>query len=133
MNPIAERREEEKERRREEILDAAEQVFSEKGIDAATMEQVARKARVSRALVYVYFKDKPALHLGVCLRGLGVLRNAFQSAREKHRTGAEQIKAIGLAYMRFAENHPTYLQPCPALSLKNMRLLKATHAATPWR
>ncbi|MEK9817397.1 MAG: TetR family transcriptional regulator [Limnobacter sp.] len=42
MNYVIERREEEKERRREEILDAAELVFSEKGFDAATMDQVAR-------------------------------------------------------------------------------------------
>jgi len=62
MNYVIERREEEKERRREEILDAAELVFSEKGFDAATMDQVARKARVSRALVYVYFKESPTAH-----------------------------------------------------------------------
>ncbi|HEY9664016.1 MAG TPA: helix-turn-helix domain-containing protein, partial [Allocoleopsis sp.] len=80
MNYLTERREEEKERRRETILDAAEHVFALKGFDAATMDQVARKARVSRALVYVYFKDKTALQLGVCIRGLKILRQAFESA-----------------------------------------------------
>jgi TetR/AcrR family transcriptional regulator len=108
MNYAIERREEEKERRREEILDAAELVFSEKGFDVATMDQVARKARVSRALVYVYFKDKTALHLAICLRGLGVLREMFETARKQHATGAQQIRAIGHAYMNFAERFPTY-------------------------
>jgi len=32
------------------------------GWDAVTMDQVARRARLSRALVYVYFRDKPDLH-----------------------------------------------------------------------
>jgi TetR/AcrR family transcriptional regulator len=108
MNDLNARREEEKERRREEILDAAELVFSEKGFDAATMDQVARKARVSRALVYVYFKDKTALHLAICLRGLQMLRKFFETARNRHNTGAEQIRAIGQAYMQFAQDYPTH-------------------------
>ncbi len=108
MNYLTERREEEKERRREEILDAAELVFSEKGVDAATMDQVARKARVSRALVYVYFKDKNALQLAICLRGLRTLRDAFQKARESRNQGREQVYAIGLAYMQFSEDFPTH-------------------------
>lgn len=108
MNYVTERREEEKERRREEILDAAELVFSEKGFDAATMDQVARKARVSRALVYVYFKDKTALHLAICLRGLKILREMFEAARKKHATGEQQIRAIGKTYMRFSEEFPTH-------------------------
>ncbi len=108
MNYVIERREEEKERRREEILDAAELVFSEKGFDAATMDQVARKARVSRALVYVYFKDKAALHLAICLRGLRILREMFETARKEHATGEEQIRAIGQAYMQFSEEYPTH-------------------------
>ena len=108
MNYVIERREEEKERRREEILDAAELVFSEKGFDAATMDQVARKARVSRALVYVYFKDKAALHLAICLRGLRILREMFEAARNQHATGDNQIRAIGQAYMQFSEEYPTH-------------------------
>lgn len=108
MNYVTERREEEKERRKEEILDAAELVFSEKGFDAATMDQVARRARVSRALVYVYFKDKTALHLSICLRGLKILRAMFENARKQHTTGEDQIRAIGQAYMLFSEQYPTH-------------------------
>jgi AcrR family transcriptional regulator len=61
MSYIAERRGEEKERRRAEILDAAELLYANKGWDAVTVEQVARSARLSRPLVYVYFRDKEDL------------------------------------------------------------------------
>jgi len=64
MNYLAERRQEEKERRRAEILDAAEGVAASVGWDELTMDQVARRARLSRALLYVYFKDK-VLETGV--------------------------------------------------------------------
>ena len=45
MSYIAERRQEEKDRRRAEIVDAAEALYAESGWDAVTMDQVARRAR----------------------------------------------------------------------------------------
>ena len=72
MSYIAERRQEEQDRRRGEIVDAAEALYAETGWDAVTMDQVARRARLSRALVYVYFKDKRDLHFALverCTRG----------------------------------------------------------------
>lgn len=107
MSYVTERREEEKERRRQEILDAAERVFQTKGFDAATMDMVAKSARVSRALVYVYFKDKEALHLGICLRGLKTLKSMFKKARTREKSGYEQVRAIGQAYVQFSEMYPT--------------------------
>jgi len=58
MSYIAERRVEEKERRRGEILDAAEALYAKDGWDLVTVDQIARGARLSRALVYVYFKTR---------------------------------------------------------------------------
>ena len=73
MNYIAERRQEEKDRRRSDILDAAEAVAATIGIEALTMDQVARRARISRALLYVYFHDKSDLHFALCERALALL------------------------------------------------------------
>jgi AcrR family transcriptional regulator len=46
MSYITERRQEERDRRRAEIVDAAEALYSEVGWDAVTMDQVARRARL---------------------------------------------------------------------------------------
>ncbi|TNE64383.1 MAG: TetR/AcrR family transcriptional regulator [Alphaproteobacteria bacterium] len=43
------------------ILDAAHHVFLEQGYDAATTDQIARTAGVSKATMYVYFKSKESL------------------------------------------------------------------------
>ena len=40
------------------------------------MDQVARRARLSRALVYVYFHDKADLHFALVERSLETLRGA---------------------------------------------------------
>ena len=110
MNYIAERRLEEKDRRRAEILRAAETVAATDGIDALTMDQVAREARISRALLYVYFRDKGDLHLGLCERGLEILRTRFEAAAARQRTGLAQLEAIGRAYVAFAQEFPVYFE-----------------------
>jgi len=110
MQPSQQRREEEKQRRHDDILDAAEHVFCERGFDAATMDDVALRARVSRALVYVYFRDKRALHLAICRRALAQLRILFQGAVAQHTRGRDQLLAVGHAYMEFARAYPGYFQ-----------------------
>ncbi len=110
MNYIAERRQEEKERRRSEILDAAEAVCSEVGWDAMTMDQVARKARLSRALLYVYFKDKTDLLFGICERALFTLTQRFGEAVGRHKRGLDQLQAIGRAYVAFSQEFPVYFE-----------------------
>jgi TetR/AcrR family transcriptional regulator len=110
ISPSQQRRHEEKERRREEIIDAAEWIFERHGFDAATMDQVARRARVSRALVYVYFKDKTALHAAICVRALTLLRARFVTAVGQQARGIDQVRAIGRAYMQFAVDEPGYFQ-----------------------
>lgn len=110
MSYISERRQEEKERRRGEILDAAEKIAAEAGIEAMTVDQVARQARLSRALIYVYFRDKTDLLFGLSERSLALLRTRFAEAAARHRLGLDQIEAIGRAYVAFAQEFPIYFE-----------------------
>jgi AcrR family transcriptional regulator len=109
---ITERRLEERERRRQEILDAAQEVYAEVGWDAVTMDQIARRARLSRALVYIYFRDKADLHLALVERALGELRDRFVAAGEGKTSGYDEIEAIGHAYLDFARVSPQSFDAC---------------------
>ncbi len=102
MSYIAERRGEEKERRRAEILDAAETLYAAKGWDALTVDQVARSARLSRALVYVYFRDKEELLFAIGERAMRLLRDRFVAAAAGHSKGMDQVDAIA---------EPTWVMP----------------------
>lgn len=106
MSDLTDRRLEERERRRLDILDAAEAVAGVVGIEAMTMDQVARKARVSRALLYVYFKDKPDLVIGICLRALQQLQHRFEGACAARVRGLEQVEACGRSYVAYAQEFP---------------------------
>ena len=107
MSYIAERRLEEKERRRAEIVDAAEAAGREVGLDSLTMDDVARRARLSRALLYVYFQDRSDLMFGLAERAMNMLHTRFVEAAERNKTGLEQVGAIGRAYVAFSQEFPT--------------------------
>ena len=55
---ISKRKKEERNLRKERILDAALQIFKEKGIENSTMESIAAKAGFGTATLYYYFKSK---------------------------------------------------------------------------
>jgi len=112
MSYIAQRRVEEKERRRAEILDAAEELYAKEGWDLVTVDQVARGARLSRALVYVYFKDKQDILFAIGERAMGLLRDRFVAASGTQQVGMEKVEAIGRSYMQYAFEFPHYFDFC---------------------
>jgi TetR/AcrR family transcriptional regulator, acrAB operon repressor len=53
---------------REQLLDAAEQVFRERGVTRTSLAEIAAAAGVTRGAVYWHFKDKAALFAALCER-----------------------------------------------------------------
>ena len=102
------RRERDRQNRYEDILDAAEAVFFNRGYERCTMHDIARVSRVSRPLLYVYFKDKSAIMRGIMLRAAQSLHARFARALQLSARGAEQIAALGHAYYRFSVEQPDY-------------------------
>jgi AcrR family transcriptional regulator len=64
-----------------QVLDAAVELFSERGIDATSMDAIAEASGVSKATIYKHWQDKDALCLEVMgyLHGLDELRPIFDS------------------------------------------------------
>jgi TetR/AcrR family acrAB operon transcriptional repressor len=61
MSPVKVQRKkncERSEETRQKILDAAEHVFYEKGVDTSTIEDISRRAYVTRGAFYWHFRDK---------------------------------------------------------------------------
>ncbi len=107
---IAERRQREKEQRRNLILDSAERLFFNKGINETTMDEVAETAELSKGTLYLYFKNKDDIYAGVCLRGLTILKNLFRAAVESEQKGILKVRAIGQAYFQFTQKYSDYFK-----------------------
>ena len=75
---IAERKEREKEQRRNDIIDAAESIFFSKGIENATMDEIAEEAELSKGTLYLYFKSKEGLLFAIDLRAMKILLTMFK-------------------------------------------------------
>ena len=94
------------ERRRTEILNATEAIAKARSWDALTMKHVALRARLSRVLLYVYFKDKADLLSGIRERGFATLVHRFAEAASRETTGIDQVIEIGRAYVAFSQEFP---------------------------
>ncbi|MGM0546360.1 MAG: TetR/AcrR family transcriptional regulator [Bacteroidota bacterium] len=100
----------EKERRRNQIIDAAEQVIFSKGLEQATMDEIAEKAELSKGTLYLYFKNKTDLYIAITQRGSDMLNakfaKVFASAHEH--SGIELIRLMGETYLNFVQEYPNY-------------------------
>jgi AcrR family transcriptional regulator len=105
---ITERRQREKARRHNDIVDAAERIFFSKGWEAATMDDVAAEAELAKATLYLYFDSKEELYSAVQLRGMRIMYSMFDRAVMDKASGIERVEAVGRAYIAFAHEHPEY-------------------------
>lgn len=105
---ILERKKREKEQRRNAITDAAEKVFFSKGVDIATMDDIAAAAELSKGTLYLYFKSKEDLYLAITKRALEILTDMFEEAVKNNESGIEKVRALGQAYSLFSRKFPDY-------------------------
>lgn len=84
--------------RTQSILDAAAQVIVSSGMDALTMEAVAERASVSRALNYFYFKNRAELLRALYNREFGRLYDAMVPAFEGTGNLEDRVRAGVKAY-----------------------------------
>src|SRR5579859_573870 len=82
--------------RRKQILDAATQVFAEKGFHRATIKDIARVAGIADGTIYTYFASKDEVLLAVLDR-----LNETTERKQQFVLGDEQdLKAFFRAYLQ---------------------------------
>lgn len=88
--------------RRDQILEAANECFTQLGIQRTSVQDVARMAAVSRGTVYRYFEDRTVLIEAAIEFGAQKFYQQVAAAMAKKSTLAEKIGAM-------AETHATIL------------------------
>jgi len=101
-----------KERRREQVLDSAKEVFSKKGFHKASISDIVQRAGIARGTFYLYFKNKR--HLFNCL-----LESLLQELDQRIKTielgegsppPLEQLRANLTRVMTFSLEEPQLIQ-----------------------
>lgn len=118
------RQREEREAKRERILDVARELFIEKGYDAVSMRDIAKKIRHTATAIYTYFDSKEQIFSELCVRDFLGLRQAFEALAEVP-DPIDRLKRIGRAYIEFALKYPNHYElmfltkKVPELNLEN--------------
>jgi AcrR family transcriptional regulator len=107
---IHERKEREKEQRKEEILDAAQRVFFEKGLSTATMDEIAETAELSKGTLYLYYKSKEDLYLAVMMRGMQILLEMLAEVVRSNDSVPKMLIRLRHAYTAYFNNHRDYFR-----------------------
>lgn len=101
---IQERKVREKEQRRRQIMQAAKLVFSAKGFNRATMEEIAGEAELSPGTLYLYFKNKEELHTSLSIDILKYLTSQIKEyVDEKEMTPEDKLNALRDAFINVYE------------------------------
>ena len=119
----AQRRARERARRQQEILEAAREVFFEKGIHRATMDDVAAQAEISKGTVYLYFQSKESILAHLLLEGLSILLSQLEAAYAPQESlpAEKHLRQLVEAYWQFSHTYPDYFRLLLALDRGRFR------------
>ena len=85
------------------ILNASIKVFSKKGYDLATIDEIAKKAKVSKGIVFFYYKKKEHLIERAALRSVPVEEISAVNGRS-HNNAKELLMDFGISFLKKYEN-----------------------------
>jgi AcrR family transcriptional regulator len=105
---IKERRERQKEHLREEILEAARELFLKEGVGNVSMRAIAKKIEYSPTTIYLYFKDKWDLFHSVCEEAFAKLELELEAIKKAEGDPVECVRQGTIAYVNFGLTHPNH-------------------------
>ena len=103
---VKERRARQKRHLRQEILDAASELFVRDGYENVSMRRIAEKIEYSPTTIYLYFKDKSELLEQVCRETFGRLVQRLSKIMEQPGDPVERLKRGLLTYIQFGLENP---------------------------
>jgi AcrR family transcriptional regulator len=106
---LVERKEREKRELRQQILDAARQLFVREGYESVSMRKIANKIEYSPATIYTYFKHKDEILDCLCEETFLKLHlEKLASVQQMKGDPLQALKKGMETYIRFGLDHPEH-------------------------
>ena len=118
--------------RREAILNAAIEVFAQKGFHHARVSDVARAAKVADGTIYLYFKSKDDLLISLFEEKMQQIVESFREAVCCEELARDRLKRFVELHLNMTADHPTLAEVLTVelrQSAKFMREYKAPQFA----
>ena len=103
---IAERKSRQKAGLRQEILDAARDLFVREGYESVSMRKIAERVEYAPATIYLYFKDKGAILDTLCQQTFDKLRARLDAIRKDPGDPVEGLRRGARTYIQFGLDNP---------------------------
>lgn len=103
---VRERRARQKRYLRQEILDAASELFVREGFENVSMRRIADKIEYSPTTIYLYFRDKAELLEQVCAETFMRLQQRLAKILEQPGEPLERLRRGLMAYIEFGLENP---------------------------
>jgi AcrR family transcriptional regulator len=101
---LEDRRKREKDQRRSAILNAARKLFFEKGFRYVTVENIARKAELSKGSIYLYFNSKEEIYTQILLNDIDKFNKKSSLIFQNGKSAAELVMDFAFIYVDFFLN-----------------------------
>lgn len=100
----------ERQQKEKKILESAIVLFGDKGLHATKVEDVAKKAKISKGLVYFYYKSKEDLYMAITKKGIEELKEVFNKSfgKGKDKTGIEVMTDLVNGYFLFVQEKKVF-------------------------
>jgi len=105
---VQERRAREKKELRQEILDAARDLFVREGYENVSMRKIAEKIEYSPTTIYLYFQDKADLLDCICEETLARLIRKQNVLEQTTSDPLERLRLSLKSYIDFGLKHPNH-------------------------
>lgn len=88
--------------RRQQLIEIGRALFAERGYDAASIEEIAQRAQVSKPVVYEHFGGKEGLYAVVVDREMSMLLDMIVSSLTQNRSRV-RLEQVALALLTYIE------------------------------
>ncbi|MDX2151613.1 MAG: TetR/AcrR family transcriptional regulator [Bryobacteraceae bacterium] len=95
-----------KERLRQDILDAAGRLFSAEGYHNVTFRRIADEVGYSQSSLFYYFKDKEEIIRALCVQTFEGLSQLTAGILDRHADPLPRLIEASRAYIDFGRTHP---------------------------
>jgi AcrR family transcriptional regulator len=101
--------------REAEIIRATRELFDERGVRDAQIEDIARAVGINRAIVYRHFTGKEEIFALTLVDYLEELRAALVAADPTDEGATERLRAVVAAFVEYGVHHPAFVDCAHAL------------------
>jgi AcrR family transcriptional regulator len=91
--------------RQRQLVELAEQLFAERGFARTSMEELARRAGVTKPVIYELFESKDGLFRACVDRAIERMADSIVEAFRSETDPEARLRAGGLAFLRFARDN----------------------------